>query len=283
MKSVKRFVLFWGVLLALVVVGQCQVTITGTVYSLEIPFGPPWVRIRPEPGVTVSLVNAANANVVARATSDANGNFRLTNVPRNIYAYALLTKPGFRSTATFLVHITADMTGVRLPIIPNHAYVILTTVVAIAGGVSQQPGKSIIVTFFHPEGRPPDASPGGLYLGAAIDARSMVAWPQVVPVPPPGDRRWLGLRPDGTPACISSDTGDVRPIVSLIFNAERWPHVPGQGVRAYRLDWGERWPKPRRWLELPLCPPLLPLVPGIAPTVADITVGVVRCSWRWPD
>lgn len=190
--------------LAVVGVGQTTVRVTGIVCRLELDLGARVpIRCVPEPNVEVRFINASNAALEATVFTDSQGRFD-TRVRRGIHGYALLQKADFKITATFLVYFGGDITGIRLPIVSNTLYDTLIAIAAFMCNVQQLPNKSIIFTLFHPEGRLPDGTPESVYRGAAVDSASYFdPLNNQIPIPPPGDRRWLGLL-HGQPRCTAN-------------------------------------------------------------------------------
>lgn len=279
--SLVRSVRLWGVLgivLALAVAGYSQtVFVEGFICRIEIALTPPYLRCVTQPGISITLKNAANGREVGSSISDGLGRFRITFAlpPGGIHVYAVLTGTGFKRTATFIVHVTGNISGIRLPVIREDTYTALKGI-ATDLGYHHDDRKNIIFALFHPTGKLPDGTPESIHRGVAIDARDMfLPWPNVVSVVPPGRRVWFGLQ-GGWPRCVEDyKQTNFFPVACIIYNAERFTHQLGSAVIAYRFGFAEVWPRPTSVWASP-CP--FGRLVGAAPTDADITVGVVRCE-----
>lgn len=272
-------VCFWGVLV-LAVTGYSQweveVEISGYTCRVIFDFANPQMPIKTEATGNVKVVfySAHSGVVLAETTSFRSGYYRVrfrVGIAREVWIFAVCSRRDLRPTASFAFRVHGNMTDVVLPIIDPTNY---RALVAFCG-ISQDPLKSIILALYHPTGQWPDGTPGSLHRGVAMDSfDTAVPWTLIhFPVVPPGDRRWIGIKamlpPPLSIQCVPNyrEPG-FRPLMTVIFNADRLPPVPGNPVRAYRFLFAVRWPN---WEQLGV-------VPGYAPTPVDITIGIVRSS-----
>lgn len=277
-----RSVRLWGVLGLLLVlvaceaVAQTQTVVKGKVVKVTLIWDYPYIALNDEPGVLVQIKCAVKGHELGRAVSEAEGQFTII-IPHYVVsppfrAYAFLTKTGCIPTATFIVWIRGDVTNLTLPIVAEPQYRGFMRRFQERFRISPKGETSTIITVFNEKGEFPDEA-ADIHPRVPLWSRSYYKpFPDVyIKSPPAGINVYLGLKNGAGHMTTNPFEPGFIPVISVISNAWKEDHIPGQGALVYRLI--ERFRAPHH--------AIFPAAEALAPAVAPVVVGV---AWRppWP-